>query len=125
MSSKSSNVSKKVISNASELLNLSFMNSIRFKIIIVITLALLVGAPVSQYLNNILNNSGLIKGNVGSYINTLINLIVLNLIIVFFFNRMVITPLKKHLIVINEISLGNLSVTAKVFRNIEKLRCWR
>ncbi|PKM87784.1 MAG: hypothetical protein CVU87_08950 [Firmicutes bacterium HGW-Firmicutes-12] len=111
---KSTSLLSQSINNTYNLLNFNFIHSITFKVIIVITLTLIISAPISQTINNTLNSTGLISGNIGSYINTGINLLVVNLIILFFMNRMVINPLKNHIVTIEHISDGDLSVVEEV-----------
>ncbi|MFZ7104139.1 MAG: methyl-accepting chemotaxis protein [Peptococcaceae bacterium] len=106
--------SKRTVHGVNELLNFNFLSSITLKIIIVITLTFLFSAPLAQYINNFINKLGLITGDLGAYINTAVNIIVINLIILFFMRRMIVTPLKKHISSLYEISQGNISKNVEV-----------
>lgn len=104
----------KVISSINELLNFSFLNSITLKILIIITLTFLFSAPIAQSINNAINSLGVVTGDIGAYVNTAVNMIVVNLIILFFMRRMIMTPLKKHMKNLQEISSGNFSQNVEV-----------
>ncbi|MBH1942562.1 HAMP domain-containing protein [Mobilitalea sibirica] len=97
-----------------DLLTFNFLHSITFKMIIVITVTFMFSAPVAQTINNYVQRTGLVSGNIGAYINTFINMLVINLIIVFFMYRLIIKPLKKHIKVLREIGEGNLSENVSV-----------
>lgn len=114
MSEKKTIKNNKAIHNVNELLNINFFNSITLRIVIVITFTFLVSAPIAQSINNSTKNLGVITGNIGAYVNTAINLIVINLIIIFFMSRMIIKPLKKHMENLHEISVGNISKNIEV-----------
>ena len=100
--------------NFNDLMNLNFLNSITFKIVVVITLTFLISAPIAQVLANIVRELDVISGNFGAYINTAMNILVINAIIVFFMNRVVIKPLKRHMKQLYRISEGDLSETMDV-----------
>ena len=93
--------------------NIIFMNffkKIRSKIIVVITMTFLVSAPVSSMINEGVRRIGLDAGNLGVYINTLINILVINIIVVFFLQHMVIKPLKNYIDILGRISEGELTM---------------
>lgn len=89
--------------------SVSFINSITTKIVLVVTLTFLFSAPIAQILSNLINDVEFIAGNIGAYVNTLMNIIVINAIIIFFMHRMIIRPLKSHMKQLHEISQGNVS----------------
>ncbi len=98
----------------SELTDLNFVNSITTKIIVIVTLAFLFTAPIAQKINNFINSFDFITGNYGAYINTAINVLVINSIIVFFVRRMVVNPLKKHMKELEDVSNGDISKMIEV-----------
>ncbi len=100
--------------NFNDLMHLNFINSITFKIVVVITLTFLISAPIAQVLANIVRELDVISGNFGAYINTAMNILVINAIIVFFMNRVVIKPLKRHMKQLYRISESDLSETMDV-----------
>lgn len=99
--------------------NLKFLNSIANEIMVIVTLAFLLTAPVAQRISNLIDSFDIITGNYGAYINTLINIIVINMIIMFFVKRIVINPLKKHIQDLNDLSEGNISQTIESDGNDE------
>lgn len=114
MSEKTTIKNNKEIHNDNELLKSNLINSITLKIVIVITFTFLVSAPIAQLINSFINSLGVVTGNIGAYVNTAINIIVINLIIIFFMSRMIIKPLKKHMENLREISAGNISENVEV-----------
>lgn len=114
MSSQSSGLTKKLITNTNDFFTFNFLNSITLKIIIVISISLLISAPISEKINSILNEANLVNNSIASYINTIINLLVVNIILLLFMNVLVLKPLKKHIKVIFEMSSGNFLVKDEV-----------
>lgn len=110
-------------SNTSE--EISFVNSIKFRIIIVVTITFLVSAPIAQIIGNLINYLGIEIGNIGVYINTIINIIVVNTIILFFINRVVIRPLEEHMENLNQISNGKVNELVEIEGNNEFSRLSR
>ncbi|SDK91294.1 methyl-accepting chemotaxis protein [Natronincola ferrireducens] len=100
--------------NINELLNFSFINSITLKMIIVITFAFQISTPIARFINSYINKLGIVTEHIGIYINTVINIIIINFIIVFFMKYMVITPLKNHIKKLYEISSGNIKENVEV-----------
>jgi len=106
--------SKKSIHNINELLNFDFINSLTLKLIIVVTITFIISAPIAQYINKFINGLGLVTSDIGAYINTVVNLVIINIIIIFFMKLMIIIPLKEHMKSLQEISLGNLRENIEV-----------
>ncbi|OJF92717.1 methyl-accepting chemotaxis protein [Alkalibacterium sp. 20] len=106
---------KNKLISTGETLNFNMLNSISLKLILIISFAFMVSAPIAQRINTIVAESDLIEGNIGAYINTAINILIINLILFFFMNRMIIRPLKLHIERLRDISEGNI-------RNIEEVK---
>lgn len=102
-----------LVETLSNIVSGGIFKSIRVKIILVITVTLLISAPISEGIDNLLYRTGLINGSISAYINTAINLVVVNAIVMIFLNFMVINPLRRHQEVMEEISQGNLMVVSK------------
>lgn len=90
------------------------MHSLTVRIILVVSFAFIASAPIAQRVNALINQYSLVDINIAAYINTLINVIVINLILFFFMHHMVIHPLKLHTKRLEEISEGNISHLAAV-----------
>lgn len=91
------------------------LGGITSKMLLIITIAFLVSGFITSNLFNLLHNVGVfVPPEISTYINTIINIIVINLIIVLFMRIVIIKPLKKHMNHLQEISMGNLSNNADV-----------
>lgn len=91
-----------------------FFNSLTFKIVLVITITFIVSAPIAQVINNLISQLGISTGNMGAYINTAINIIVINLIIIYFSRRLIIRPLERHMENLTKISQGQINEVVEV-----------
>ena len=111
------------IKNSSQLvgkfLNVDFFSSIKIKFIAVITLVFLINAPISQGINNFISSLGILDENAGAYVNTGINLVIINFIVIFFMNKIIIIPLNYHISMLKKVSQGNLSDNVEVKGNSE------
>jgi methyl-accepting chemotaxis protein len=97
-----------------ELTDLNFLKSITSKIIIVVTLAFIFTAPIAQKINNLIHRFDIVSGSYGAYINTAINVFVINSIILFFVKRVVVRPLTKHMQELEKLSEGDIRQKVEV-----------
>lgn len=102
-----------------DIIFMNFFKKLRSKIIVVITMTFLVSAPISSIINEGVRRIGIDVGNLGVYINTLINILVINIIVVFFLQHMVIKPLKNYIDILGRISEGDLNIQLPKQRNDE------
>ncbi|SET14912.1 methyl-accepting chemotaxis protein [Anaerobranca gottschalkii] len=91
------------------LLNLNLKNSITFKLILIITATFLISAPIAQRISIFLSGIGINYTESSAYINTLINIIVVNFIIIFTMRKLFINPLKKHMEHLQKVGEGDIS----------------
>ncbi|OPJ56078.1 methyl-accepting chemotaxis protein [Alkalithermobacter paradoxus] len=99
---------------SADIISFNFINSITLKLIIAITSALIVSVPIATRINSALNSLEIIDGYISTYINASMNIIVVNIIILFFAEYMIMKPLKHHIKILNDISQGNFSINANV-----------
>ena len=99
--------------------DLRLWNSLRFKIVIAIFLAVFLGTPIADYLNDFINSTGVIKGHFGAYIAGAINFAVMAVILLFFLNRLILYPLAKITQILKAISNGNLTTEFHFSHNDE------
>ncbi|MDF2820559.1 MAG: hypothetical protein K0R15_1000 [Clostridiales bacterium] len=105
----------KAIKGINELLKLNIFKSITLKIIVVVSFAFILSERITVFLLNVVNELGMTPPpSIGAYINTLVNGVIVNLIIVFFMKRVIITPLKKHIEHLQKISSGDLTEYVEV-----------
>ena len=97
-----------------DITNFNFLNGLRLKIVLVIAITLIISAPISQFLDNLIMKTGITTSGLGAYINSLISILVTTFIMLIFINRMVLKPIKSHLNLLNLISLGDLSNDVEV-----------
>lgn len=102
-----------------DIIFMNFFKKLRTKIIVVITMTFLVSAPISSIINEGVRRIGIDVGNLGVYINTLINILVINIIVVFFLQHMVIKPLKDYIEILGRMSEGDLNIQLPKQRNDE------
>lgn len=102
-----------------DIIFMNFFKNLRTKIIVVITMTFLVSAPISSIINEGVRRIGIDVGNLGVYINTLINILVINIIVVFFLQHMVIKPLKDYIEILGRMSEGDLNIQLPKQRNDE------
>ncbi|SHJ87572.1 Methyl-accepting chemotaxis protein [Anaerobranca californiensis DSM 14826] len=112
--------------NINDLLNLNFIHSISLRIILVVTLTFLISAPIAQRISIYLIQLDLDLIEIGAYVNTAVNIIVVNLIIIFFMRKMFILPLKKHAEQLYSIGEGDISKKVEIkgkgeFANLAKV----
>ncbi|TCT17080.1 methyl-accepting chemotaxis protein [Natranaerovirga pectinivora] len=105
--------------NISKLVNFSFFRSVSWKLVLVITITFIINAPITQSINNFIIELGIISNDIGAYINTVVNILFVNIIILFVFNTIILKPLKAHIKTLNELSLGDLSHNVEVRGNGE------
>lgn len=96
------------------LMKLNFLKSITSKLVLVISVAFLLTAPLAQTINDVINRFTTMGGNYGAYINTAINIIVINGIIVLFARQIIIKPLKKHKEEIENVGNGYINERIKI-----------
>lgn len=116
---KTKEKSKKKLNSVNNLLKFNFINSISFKIIIFTTLTFLINgyitALIMSFVNGIIDQFGVeIPIKFVAFINTIVNIIVINTVIIFFMRKTIINPLKEHIKILQEIGSGNLNETIEV-----------
>lgn len=85
------------------------VNSIKFRIVLIITFTILINTKVTDLIFNFIDEMNLYDPSISIYINMLIQLIVINGIILFFINNIVLKPLKEHMKKIEAMSKGDFT----------------
>lgn len=86
-----------------------FFNSISIFLVGIISMVFIINTLVIEPIISSLNVLGIMDIKTLSFINLLLDLIIINIIIVLFFNIGIRKPLKEHIKILKDISLGNLS----------------
>ncbi|WZL82564.1 methyl-accepting chemotaxis protein [Vallitaleaceae bacterium 9-2] len=89
---------------------MNYFKKLQTKIIVAITLAFLVSIPLSSLISQGVHNSGIHTGNLEIYVNTIINILIMNIIMVFFLRYMIIKPLKHYIEILKHMSEGDLDI---------------
>jgi methyl-accepting chemotaxis protein len=96
-------------------IHFQFLGGITVKMLLIVTIAFLISGVATARLYNLIHTIGImVPPQFGTLINSLINIIVINIIIILFMKQVIIKPLKKHMHLLEEISVGNLSNSAVV-----------
>lgn len=107
----------KVLSKVNKFNQVKFINSIRFKLIVIVVIASLLGSPVSGYVNGYLGKLGIITGLLLSLVTLMVNILTIPFFVLFFAHFFI----TKKIDVINRnlkhIEEGNYEVS---FPNISK-----
>ncbi len=72
--------------NFRDITGLNFFNSLKLKLTAAIVITLIISAPIASYINKFLNKTGIFDFiGLGSYMNSVINILVVVFVISFFF----------------------------------------
>ncbi len=93
---------------------IKMFKSIKFRIILIITFTILINTKVTDLIFNFIDNMNLYDPSISIYINMLLQLIVINGIILFFINTIVLKPLKAHMEKIEAMSKGDFTRTENI-----------
>lgn len=96
-----------------ETISLDMLNvrrSLKLKFAAVIVVALLLNAPVSHFIVDLLERFEFMQGTFGVYINSVVNIGVVTLVLILLLNRMVVRPLNTLAEKLQQIAKGDLSV---------------
>ena len=93
---------------------MKIFKSIKFRIVLIITFTILINTKVTDLIFNFIDNMNLYDPSISIYINMLLQLIVINGIILFFINNIVLKPLKEHMKKIEAMSEGDFTKTEDI-----------
>lgn len=100
-----------MIKNSLSLFNkIPFWHSLRFRILLYVSLSILISSPISQFINDYIHQLGIVNDSIWIYIDTVIHLIVINTILMFLLNKLILLPLVRSISILKEIGNGNLGV---------------
>lgn len=100
--------------NKSEQLSTNRLNSLSIKVVMAVTLTLLISAPITRLLNSLVQDLTGVEGNLEVYLNTFINILLINLMLYLFMRYMLIRPLNQHIKRLHAISNGNFKDSDEV-----------
>lgn len=93
---------------------MKIFKSIKFRIVLIITFTILINTKVTDLIFNFIDNMNLYDPSISIYINMLLQLIVINGIILFFINNIVLKPLSEHMKKIKAMSEGDFTKTEDI-----------
>lgn len=93
---------------------MKIFKSIKFRIVLIITFTILINTKVTDLIFNFIDNMNLYDPSISIYINMLLQLIVINGIILFFINNIVLKPLREHMKKIEAMSEGDFTKTEDI-----------
>ena len=93
---------------------ISLFKNIKFRIVLIITFTILINTKITDLIFNFIDNMNLYDPSISIYINMLLQLIVINGIILFFINNIVLRPLKEHMKKIEAMSEGDFTKTEDI-----------
>ncbi len=92
-------------------MNLKFMKTIQFKLLVIVVVSSLIGSPISGFINSLFTEYGILSGVLSTSITFIINIVTIPILVVLFARFFITKRLAKINQKLVEIENGNFDVT--------------